>query len=190
MATIEKRYIRIEDWKGNIYYPESASGATTAGVIMDAKDASTDPSSGAITYTEGLVVADPSANNATAVQMLENSDPKIMFQTEVDTIPFGKVNMDIRMKSPLNTPSDKVIAYVRIYYIDNRAVEPTEVLVTTKDITGSMIEEINNYVNIPFTFNYNGIDNGSTTMRIKIYANGNVGGTLYFDQMAICKSFM
>lgn len=188
MATIEKRYIRIEDWKGNIYYPESAAGATTAGVIMDAKDASTDPSSGSITYTEGLIVADPSANNATAIQMIENADPKIMFKTEVDTIPFGKVNMDIRMKSPVNT-SGSIIAYARIYYIDNRAVNPTEVLVTTKNITGDMIEEINNYVNISFSFNYNGIDNGSTSMIIKLYANGNVGGTLYFDQVAICKAF-
>ena len=120
--------------------------------------------------------------------MIENTDPKIMFKTEVDTIPFGKVNMDIRMKSPVNT-SGSIIAYARIYYIDNRAVNPTEVLVTTKNITGDMIEEINNYVNISFSFNYNGIDNGSTSMIIKLYANGNAGGTLYFDQVAICKAF-
>ena len=40
MAKLEKRHIRIEDWKGNIYYPASAS-STTSGVISN--KASSDP---------------------------------------------------------------------------------------------------------------------------------------------------
>ena len=60
---IERRNIRIEDWEGNIYYPETQSGSSLAGRIIDAEDATTDIASGSVTITEGTKTIDEYANN-------------------------------------------------------------------------------------------------------------------------------
>ena len=41
---MEKRYTRVEDWKGNVYlFESSGSSSGTSGIVSDAESASNDP---------------------------------------------------------------------------------------------------------------------------------------------------
>ena len=186
--TIEKRYIRIEDWKGNIYYPESASGSTTAGTIMDAADASTDPTSGASTYTEGLQSADTEANNGTTILMAANSEPKVMYQTMFDNMQFGPVVIDLRVKVSAVPSSTKLIE-VRTYYKDNVNTEAADIALDVVTFTGKEIAKANEFVDLSFITTFKGQYTGSVSLKVVVTALGGTGVTMYFDQIAAAKAF-
>lgn len=194
MATnIEKRYIRIEDWKGNIYYPESSSGSTTAGIIVDASEASTDPASGSSTFTEGLQSADIEANNGTIILLAANDEPKILFQTMVDNISFGKLVVNPRLKLSSLPSSTVDMIEVRTYYVDNTNTETADVALDTvtfssKDIINAG-GKANEFVDLSFISNFKGQYTGSVSFKVKITMYGGTGSTVYFDQVAVCKAF-
>ena len=163
MANIERRNIRIEDWEGNIYYPETQSGSSLAGRIVDAEDATTDLTTNSATITD-----------------------KILFQTTVSDIPFGKVAVSIRIKSNKNT-SDLNLIKVEVYYYDT--IEESEgTLLDTKTITGANISTVNKFVDYSFITDFSGTYTRTTCFKIKIIALANNTSTLHFDQVAIAKA--
>ena len=189
MATnIEKRYIRIEDWKGNIYYPETSSGSTTAGSIIDASEASTDPTSGSSTFTEGLQSSDTEANNGTTILMTASSEPKVLFQTMFDNMPFGQVIIDLRVKltSVLSTTD---LIQVDTYYVDNTNTETADVLLKTVTFNGKEIGKANEFVDLTFITDFKGQYTGSVSLKVKITSLGGTNVTMYFDQVSACKAF-
>ncbi len=116
MANIERRNIRIEDWEGNIYYPETQSGSSLAGRIVDAEDATTDLTSSSVTITEGTIVSDNLANNGQAIMIASPSANKILFQTAIAGIPLGKVAISVRMKSNVITATTNLFKIETYYY--------------------------------------------------------------------------
>ena len=183
---IERRNIRIEDWEGNIYYPETQSGSSLAGRIIDAEDATTDITSGSVTITEGTKTIDEYANNGSAIMISSPSTDKILFQTSIAGIPFGNVAVNIRMKSN-NTTDNIELARIEIYYYDSLD-EIEGVLLETKTITGMDIGDINKYIEYSFISDFYGIYKSSACFKIKIIALANNNSTLYFDQVAIAKA--
>lgn len=187
-TTIEKRYIRIEDWKGNIYYPESSSGTTTAGSIVDATEASTDPTSGASTYTDGLQSSDNEANNGTIILLAANSEPKTLFQTTFDNMPFSKVVVSFRVKAS-SVPANTDLLEVRTYYVDNTNTETADVALDTVTFASKNIGKANEFVDLSFITTFKGQYTGSVSLKVKITAFGGTGVTWYFDQLSACKAF-
>lgn len=185
MGNIERRNIRIEDWEGNIYYPETQSGSSLAGRIIDSEDATTDLTSGSVTITEGTVTTDITANNGIAIMIASPAADKLLFQTAVSGIPFGKVAVDIRIKS--NVVSSANIFKVECYYYDT--IEESEgTLLETKTFKGTDISTANTYKNINFITDFSGNYKSSVTFKIKVIAIGGNPATLYFDQIAIAKA--
>ena len=185
MGNIERRNIRIEDWEGNIYYPETQSGSSLAGRIIDSEDATTDLTSGSVTITEGTVTTDITANNAIAIMIASPAADKLLFQTAVSGIPFGKVAVDIRIKS--NVVSSTNLFKVECYYYDT--IEESEgTLLETKTFKGNDINTANTYKNINFITDFYGNYKSSVTFKIKVIAIGGNAATLYFDQIAIAKA--
>lgn len=183
--SIERRNIRIEDWEGNIYYPETQSGSSLAGRIVDAEDATTDLTSGAITITEGSIVAEPTANNGMAIMISSPTANKILFQTAVSGIPFGKVAISIRLKSNVVTSTNLI--KINTYYYDTLE-ESDGTLLDTKTIKGTDIGTANKYVDYNFITDFSGTYTTSTTFKIIINALSGSNATIYFDQIAIAKA--
>ena len=182
---IERRNIRIEDWEGNIYYPETQSGSSLAGRIIDAEDATTDISSGSVTITEGTMVLDDNANNGSAIMIASPSINKILFQTAILGIPFGKVAVDIRIKT--NNTSNIDLFRIECYYYDTLEESEGDLL-ETKTIRGTDFFTSNIYDNINFITNFTGTYKKSVTFKIKLIALGGNNSALYFDQIAIAKA--
>ena len=186
MSNIERRNIRIEDWEGNIYYPETQSGSSLAGRIVDAEDATTDLTANSATITEGSLVADTTANNGMATMIASPTADKILFQTAVSDIPFGKVAVSLRIKSNKNTSNLNLIK-VEVYYYDT--IEESEgTLLDTKTITGANISTVNKFVDYSFITEFSGTYTRTTCFKIKIIALANNTSTLHFDQVAIAKA--
>lgn len=186
MANIERRNIRIEDWEGNIYYPETQSGSSLAGRIVDAEDATTDLTSNSVTITEGTIVSDNTANNGQAIMIASPSVDKILFQTAIAGIPFGKVAINIRAKSNIITAATNLFK-VETYYYDT--LEESEgTLLKTITIKGNSFSTANKYTDISIIDEFSGIYTTSTTYKVKITALGGNGASLYFDQISVAKA--
>ena len=186
MANIERRHIRIEDWEGNIYYPETQSGSSLAGRIVDAEDATTDLSSGSLTITEGTIVSDNMANNGQAIMISSPSVDKILFQTAIAGIPLGKVAISMRMSS--NVISDSLNLF-RIETYHCHTTEQSEgTLIRSITVPGSAFSAANKYTDIDLIDEFTGRYATDVVYKIKIIALAENNATLYFDQISVAKS--
>ena len=116
MAKLENRFIRIEDWKGNVYYPLSNLEASTAGSISGwpSSDPNSDP------YTSGSEENDSLANNGKSIYLNSGSEDRILYKGSFVNVPFGDVAIGIRMK--INTKSSDKIPIVGIkFYIKDQS---------------------------------------------------------------------
>ena len=189
MASIEKRYIRIEDWKGNIYYPESSSGVSAAGTIVDAADAATDTDIG--TYTECTQSSDPTANNGTVIIANALDSNAILIQTDFESVPFGKCAVSIRAKYAMaSTGTEKNLIRVDTYYVDNTNEDTAPTLLSTKYITKSNFGVENKFVDISFLDEFSGNDTGSVAYRVRLTAIGGTNANIYFDNISVSKAFI
>lgn len=184
--SIERRNIRIEDWEGNIYYPETQSGSSLAGRIVDAEDATTDLTADTVTITEGSIVNEPTANNGVAIMISSPTANKILFQTAVAGIPFGKVAISMRIKSNVITDSTNLVK-VECYYYD-RLEDSDGTLLDTKTIKGSDIGIVNKFIDYNFITEFSGNYSTSISFKIKITALANSTATIYFDQISVAKA--
>lgn len=181
--SIENRYIRIEDWNGNVYYPESSSAETTAGSVTDSSSASTtDPTSDV--YTKGSIVADTSANNGSAIFLKANTERQVLFRTLLSNVPFGNTSIGIRLKSSIGTGVDNLIE-VNTYFVDKSGDNSTETLLDTSYINGNTIGAANEYVNLGIVTNYRGIATGQAFLKVELILLPDTGVSIYFDQIAV-----
>ena len=135
MAKLENRFIRIEDWKGNVYYPLSNLEASTAGSISGwpSSDPNSDP------YTSGSEQSDPLANNGKSIYLqcnnADNND-RILYKGSFVNLPFGDIAVGIRMKIDTKS-SDKIpIVGIKFYIKDQSSSSSSEIpLNDESDIT-------------------------------------------------------
>jgi hypothetical protein len=180
MANVEKRYIRIEDWKGNIYYPETSSGSTVPTVMVGAEDASTEVAEGAVTYSEGVLVTDTTANNGQALLLNASATNKTLFQTNFDHVPFGNVYVQFRIK--LSSVYGGEILKVNTYFVDNSDSSTLDVQLQSTTLTGTALVNNANEYNVysmvlPFKGNYT----GSVSFKVELIVMGGTGVTVHFD---------
>ena len=204
-VNIERRYCRVEDWEGNQYYFSSTSGAASGSTVGGGDAVNPDPDGtgstgsydqedidkGTITTTDGQSTTDTSANTGNSV--IISSDPnedKNVITTKVDGIPFGKVSIDIRLKSTIGSGSAEIIK-VNCYYVDNN--NTTEgykgLLLSTTNVTGDMIGATGKYVNIGFVTDFNGTFSSSFGLKIEVLLLKGTNATINLDQISVNKSY-
>ena len=183
MANTENRYIRIEDWKGNVYFPESNSSSSTAGSVSDSESASKD-ATGTNPKTDGDKVTDSSANNGTAIMVSSSSTRQTLFSTYLSNVPFGNVSVGIRMKSSIATGTTPLVE-LNTYFVDASGEKLVETLLDSANISGNMFEVANEYVNLGVVTNFKGVSTGSTFLKVELIVLPDTGATIYFDQLAV-----
>ena len=203
MATtnIERRYCRVEDWEGNIYYFSSQSGASS-GSTVGGGDAvnpggggdydQSDIDKGNITTTDGQTTSDTGSNTGSSVIITASpSNDKNVITTKVDGIPFGNVAVDIRLKSTVGSGT-KNILQVNCYYVDNNNTTSgyKGTLISTTNITGDMIGATGKYVNVGFITNFTGNYSSSFGLKVEVKLLKGANATINLDQVSMNKSYV
>ena len=183
MGKTENRYIRIEDWKGNVYFPESNSSSSTAGSVMDSESASKD-ATGTNPKTDGDKVTDSSANNGTAIMVSSSSKRQTLFSTYLSNVPFGNISVGVRMKSSIGSGTNPLVE-MNTYFVDASGEEMVETLLDSVNISGDMFGVANEYVNLGMVTNYKGVATGSVFLKVELIVLPDTGATVYFDQIAV-----
>ena len=183
MANTENRYIRIEDWKGNVYYPDTNSKASTAGIVIDSSLASKG-ATGTNTRTDGDKVSDSKANGGSAIMIASLSERQTLFCTYVANIPFGSISVGARLKSSIAEGTAKLVE-LNTYFVDASGDTPVETLLDTMYITASMFDQPNEYSNIGYVTDYRGVAAETTFLKIELIVLPDTGATIYFDQLAV-----
>ena len=183
MANTENRYIRIEDWKGNVYYPESNSNSSLGGSVIDSDSASKD-ATGTGSKTDGEKVSDSTANGGSAIAVTSNSTRQILFSGYFSNVPFGRVSISARMKSSIGSGTMNLIE-INTYFVDTSGEEFVETLLDSVNINGNMFGIANEYVGIGMITDYKGVATGSIFLKVEIIVLPDTGATIYFDQLAI-----
>lgn len=182
MAKLENRFIRIEDWEGNRYYPDSNSDISTAGIIF--KDASTEPNSDP--WTQGTVVSDSRANSNKALELLSGSSQQVLFQCTVPTIPFGKVVIGPRLKiSGTTTGTDTSIIKLQTFFRDfTDPSAPIDQELDSYIITGKKFTN-GVYTTVPRSIEYNGTAIQNKALLVKLIVLPSTSTVVWFDQMYV-----
>lgn len=180
MAKLENRFIRIEDWKGNVYYPDSRSETSTVGIIF--KEASNEP--GSDPYTDAQSVSDVQANGAKSLMLSSTSDRKTLFKCSVTNIPFGKVVIGPRLKSSIAT-GDVSLVELNTYFRDSSGEVPEDTLLSTVNFTGKMFEEVSTFLTLPVGIEYKGTAIDSRSLIVELVVLPDTGATIWFDQMYV-----
>lgn len=183
MGKTENRYIRIEDWKGNVYFPESNSSSSTAGSITDADSASKD-ATGTNPKTDGDKVSDSSANGGTAIMVTSSSERQTLFSTYLSNVPFGNISIGARMKSSIGSGTTPLVE-MNTYFVDASGEEMVETLLDSAKISGDMFGVANEYVNLGMVTNYKGVATGAVFLKVELIVLPDTGATIYFDQIAV-----
>ena len=180
---MEKRYTRVEDWKGNVYlFESSGSSSGTSGIVTDAESASNDPNNPP--YTDGTLVSDPNANGGKAIILTSGTTRKTLYAAEFANLMFGKVAVAMRMKSSVGTGIVDLIE-VNAYFVDASGEEPSYTLLDTVRYNGSDFGVANEYTVLGAVFDYKGVSTGDTRLKIEIIVLPDTGVTFYFDQMTV-----
>ena len=185
----ERRFIRIEDWNGNIYYPETG-GTSTGGGIVDSGEAVNDGNG--VTTTDGNSTSDSQANNGTSI--IISSDPNKdmnVITTKFDSISFGKVAGNIRLKSSIGSGNTELLS-IRCYYWDNtnQSGSYNGTLLSTTPVTGAIIGATNKYVDIGFVTDFKGTSTSSVSLKVEVLLKKGTNCTIHLDQIAISKAFV
>jgi len=182
----ERRYYRLEDWKGNVYYQDS-SGSDSAASIH--KDASLKDETGSGMTSDGTVVSDNTANLGKAVMLASNaSSVRNLLTATFDNIPFGKYSISLRMKSNVATGTSNIIR-VRCYYVDNTGANSTTLLSTTY-ITGETFGIANKYLDLGFITDFRGNYTSAVSLRVNIHLMNIAGTTAYMDTITIQRAMV
>lgn len=198
VTQIERRYCRVEDWEGNIYLFSSSSGAASGSTVNGSDATNPDDTddqhginTGAITSTDGQQTSDTGANTGNSI--IISADPnedKNVITTKVDGIPFGKVAVDIRIKSTIGSGTTNILR-VNCYFVDNNNTEDDYkgILISTTNITGDMIGVTGQYVNVGFVTDYKGNFSSSMGMKVEVLLLHGTGATINLDQISMNKSY-
>lgn len=183
MAAKENRFVRIEDWKGNRYFPQTSNSGSTAGSVVDSSDLTGDPSRPP--YSDGSITADPQANGGSAIIL--TADPveqKKLFVADIANVPFGAVSINVRMKSSISKTNVELIQ-INTYFVDMSAETPVAKLLDSAKYTGYSFKEANQYTNLAMFTEYRGVATSNYVLRVEIIVLPGTGGTFYYDQLAV-----
>ena len=183
MAKLENRFIRIEDWKGNRYYPDSSSDTSTAGIIF--KEASTDV--GADPWTQATTTEDSTANGNTSLQIVSSNTNLTLFQCTVPTIPFGKVVIGPRLRTNANAVGiNDALVILTTYFVNLEELDPLPEPLDTYTITGKHFKDTN-FITIPRSIEYKGtaIANKALLIKLVVPSTAPVQTFIAFDQMYV-----
>ena len=213
-VNIEKRYCRVEDWECNQYYFSSTSGAASGSTVGggDAINPGTsggggtggeggtggggnydqeDIDKGNITTTDGQSTTDTSANTGNSVIISSDaSQDKNVITTKIDGIPFGKVAVDVRLKSTVGSGSTNILR-INCYYVDNNNTTSgyKGTLLSTTNVTGDMIGVTGKYTNIGFVTEFSGSFSSSFGFKVEVLLLKNTNATINLDQISVNKSY-
>ena len=186
VAVREIRSTRVEDWNGNIYNFESSSSGT-AGTIVSGSDVT----EGGITNSDGESIDDSNANGGKAIVVVSDpSTDKTIIKTKISDLPFGKISIQLRLKSSVGNGTTPIIA-VNCYYFDNTNTDENYngILLSTTNITGNQIGVAGEYLEIGLVTDYKGIYTTSKSLMIEALLKANTNATVYFDYLAAQKSY-
>ena len=184
MAKTENRFIRIEDWKGNVYYPETSNSSSSLfGFIIDSDSASKD-ATGTSAKTDGDKISDSRAYSGSSIMLSSTSERGILFTAYVSKVPFGEISIITRMKSSIGTGTTNLVE-INTYFVDASGEELVETLLDTRNVNGYMFGVANEYVSIGMTTNYEGAATGETFLKIEIVVLPDTGATIYFDYLIL-----
>ena len=185
----EIRHIRIEDWMGNKYLPEGTGGGGAGGEVVKPE---IDPENPGDPHdpndpkdkTEGTEVADPEANGGTAIKIVSGNTPQTIFCTDIAGVPFGKITVNMRIKSNLDK-SDMELIQVNTYYVDYTSTEFRIKACDSIRLTANAFIPANKYVNVCTTTDFEGIATKNYALRVEVICLPNTGGIFYFDQLTV-----
>ena len=184
MAKLENRFIRIEDWKGNRYYPDSSSDTSTAGIIF--KEAGTE--AGSDPWTQATATSDNMANGSTSLQLQKLSDDSLtLFQCTVPTIPFGRVVIGPRLRTNANTVGiNEPLVILTTYFVNLEELDLLPEPLDTYTITGKHFKDTN-FITIPRSIEYKGTTSPNKALLIKLVipSTAPVQTFIAFDQMYV-----
>lgn len=192
-TTIENRFIRIEDWEGNRYFPEGTStgsggsgGSSSSGSDAQPYDPSTKPSGGSST-TQGSVTTDGNASSGKAIIVsASTSADRNIITAWIEGLKFGKVATSIRLKSSIGSGTGNLLE-VNTYYYD--VVSGTKTKLSTTNITPNNIGVANKYADVGFISEFTGTYTAAYLFGVEVILKRNTGATVYLDYVSVNKAF-
>lgn len=186
MAKLENRFIRIEDWKGNVYYPLTNVDMSMAGAISgDASNvAGSDP------YTDGTYVTDLQANKGKAIRLESDSSiDKVLYRGTFINIPLGDVTIGPRLKtSSIGNPGIDIV--MKCYFRDMQNL--TNYQLESFNIETKEFGSENTYYTIPRMIAYKVpsqiTESVSYSLLVELIVKAGTNKTFWFDQMYVAPS--
>lgn len=189
MAKLENRFIRIEDWKGNRYFPMSNLEASTAGFFSGS--ASTEE--GSDPYTQGTYEQDLAANNGRSIKLASSAERKVLFRGTFVNLPFGKITIGSRLKiNAIPSNPDLSVVTLKCSFRDLRESIPTDYVIDTFNIAASNFINPREYVTVPHSFGYEVpqeiesiITSKNCSLVVELSVPEDIGYTIWFDQLYV-----
>lgn len=198
MATTEKRWIRIEDWNGNIYVTDDTSSGSgdTSGTVIDGTDIG-NPSDGInyTNYTDGTPQDDNDTASGRSILVVYNDNKEVtVASVQFDDLQFGMYSILFRIKSSVYgnrtnaTLNARRILRVDTYFVNNDTgyTNPTplsQTYVYAKNFSNSA------YTDIGFVFNYKGTHCSSVGLRVNIMLLPESLSTITFDHITLFRAY-
>ena len=189
MAKLENRFIRIEDWKGNVYYPLTNVDMSMAGTISG--DASNAAGSDPYTDADPAYVGDPQANKGKAICLASHiSIDKVLYRGTFINIPLGDVTIGPRLKiSSIENPrTDDIV--MKCYFRDMQNL--TDYQLESFNIGTKEFGSENTYYTIPRMIAYK-VPSQITekvpySLLVELIVKAGANKTFWFDQMYVAPS--
>lgn len=181
----EVRYIRWEDWNGNIYRVEGTGEGGTGGDSIDVDDIG-GPNSGSTNNTDGTHTGDVEANNGSAIIVVSGNTDKNAATVYFDNIAFGMWSVGVRAKCNV-VGSDTNILQINCYYVDNTEANPTTLL-RTQYVKASQFFSAGSYTEIGCSIVFNGMYTTSVSLKVEIILLKNTGATITIDNITLYKA--
>lgn len=182
-TTIEKRYIRAEDWEGNRYYFEGSGGA--GGSTASGSEA-TEGDDGTIT-TDGTITSNTSSSTGKAIIVTSGASEKNAITADFEDLVFGLTALSLRLNSSIGSGTTNLLR-IETYFVDNAA--ETETLLSTTYVTGDNIGTASKFLDIGFIFDYRGEYSSSFALRVKVIMLPDTNCTMYIDYLTVNKAFV
>ena len=183
MPKTENRFIRIEDWQGNVYIPESSGSSSPGGTTSGAGSAS-QGATGTNPKTDGDKVSDSSSNGGIAITVTSSPERQTLYACYLSNVPFGSIVVGARLKSSIGSGTANLVE-MNTYFVDASGEELVETKLDTMNINGDMIAVANEWVNLGMITNFKGVATGATFLKVELIVLPDTGATVYFDQIAV-----
>ena len=198
MATTEKRWVRIEDWNGNIYVTDDTSSGSgdTSGTTITGDDIG-NPSDGTeyTNWTDGTPQDDDDTASGRSILVVYNDTKEVTIASvQFDDLSFGLHSVVLRLKSSVygnrtnSTLNARRIIRVDTHFVNNdtgytNPATLSQTFIYAKNFSNSL------YTDIGFTFEYKGKHANSIGVRIDIKLLPESLATITFDYITIFKAY-